>query len=245
MRPTPSHLFLGAALAASLAGNAYALWPRDDDGSHHRPPAPRAAPTPKARPVADPAAELRACEDRLKARQAKDALRSLAAGLRASRATTGGDGDEASGSAAELRCRIAEKQLRDRWREKEKETIADLRASLAKAAEQERNAASEARRFADSLGARPADRDRLVERYRPLRLARMAEIAAAIGAEPVDWDAATAAVRGLWADEDRLIADLFGTDAAGRFAADAEEGRLAVLMIAAALGGGPWPDAVF
>jgi hypothetical protein len=244
MHPTRSTVILGVALVASLAVNAIALWP-DEEPVAAKPPAPRRAiESPKAKPGASPAEELRKCEDRLKARQAKDALRSLAAGLRASR-------DGASGKARgkddldDLRCRIAEQQMRDRWKEKEKGTIADLRKSLANAAEQERNAASEARRFADSLDSSAADRERLAERYRPVRIARMAEIAAAIGAEPVDYGAATEAVKGLWADEDRLIGDIYGAAAAERFAADADEGRLTVLSIISAMSGGPLPDGVF
>jgi hypothetical protein len=243
MRINRVHVLLATALVASLAVNAFALWPREEPAARTAPSALRPATSAKPRPTADPAASLRACERRLEARQARDALRSLADGLRAERA------DRAPAAAerepAELRCRIAEQQLRDRWREKAKETIADLRKSLADAAEQERNAVSEAKRFADRLGSSAADRDRLGERYRPVRIARMAEIAAAIGAEPVDYAAATAAVRGLWHDEDRLISEIYGAADGERFAADAEEGRLGVLMIIAALSGGEMPEGVF
>jgi hypothetical protein len=244
MRPTPSHVFLATALIASLAVNAIALWPAEEPAPNREPPVRRAAAFPKERSTANPAAELRACEDRLEARQAKDALRSLADGLRASRDEkpdkSGDDGD-----LDDVRCRIAEKQLRDRWREKEKETLANVRKSLSDPEEQERNAVDEAARYAKSLGLDAADRERLTERYRPLRMARMAEILDAIRVEPVDYAAARAAFRGLCRDEDRLISELYGPDAAGRLAADAEEGRLAVLMIIAAMSGQPLPDAVF
>ncbi|MCK9460915.1 MAG: hypothetical protein M0R80_14855 [Proteobacteria bacterium] len=244
MHPTRSTVILGVALAASLAVNAIALWPTEKPAARRGPPPSRAVEAPKAKPSASPAEELRKCEDRLKARQAKDALRSLAEALRVSR-------DGASGKARgkddldDLRCRIAEQQMRDRWREKKKETLADVRKSLSNAEEQERNAASEARRFADSLDSSAADRERLAERYRPVRIARMAEIAAAIGAEPVDYGAATEAVKGLWVDEDRLIGEIYGAAAAERFAADADEGRLTVLSIISAMSGGPLPDSVF
>jgi len=244
MRPTPSHVFLAIALVASLAVNAITLWPSAEPAAAKGPSPRRAVESPKVKPAASPAEELRACEDRLKARQAKDALRSLAEGLRASR-------DGASGKARDkddlddIRCRIAEKQMRDRWREKEKETLANVRKSLADAEEQERNAVDEAARYAKSLGLDAADRDRLTERYRPLRLARMEEVLAAIDGEPVDYEAARAAFRGLCGDEDRLISDLFGPDAAKRLATDAEEGRLTVLTIIAAMSGGEFPDEVY
>ena len=84
--------------------------------------------------------------------------------------------------------------------------------------------------------------DLLAERYLPLRRDRMARILGAIEKEPVDYEAARAEMRGLYADEDRLIAGLFGRGKADSFAADAEEGRLTVLTIIAALGGLPLPD---
>jgi hypothetical protein len=73
----------------------------------------------------------------------------------------------------------------------------------------------------------------------------MAEILAAIRADAVDYDAARAALRGLWEDEDHLIAEIYGAAAAKRFAADAEEGRLSVLAIIAAMSGGEFPNSVF
>jgi hypothetical protein len=197
-----------------------------------------------AQPSADPAASLRACEDRLKARQARVALRSLAAGLRASRdAKPEKSGDD--GDLDDVLCRIAKQQMRDRWREKEKETLANVRKSLADAAGLEDSMANDAKRFAESLDSSAADRDRLTERYRPLRSARMTEILSAIETDRPDYDAARGAFRGLWEDEDRLISEIYGPAAGERFAADAEEGRLGVLMIIAAMSGQPLPDAVF
>jgi hypothetical protein len=244
MRPTPSQVFLGTALAASLAVNAVALWPADEPTAAKPPTPRRAAEAPKARPDAAVARDLRTCEDRLKARQAKDALRSLADGLRASRDEKP-DNAVDDGELDDVRCRIAEQQLRDRWREKEKETLANVRKSLSDAEEQERNAVNDAERFAESLGSSAADRDRLTERYRPLRSARMAEILDAIDEAPVDYGAARGAFRDLWEDEDRLISEIYGPAAGERFAADAEEGRLGVLMIIAAMSGGEMPDGVF
>jgi len=244
MRPTPSHVFLGIALAASLAVNAIVLWPAEEPAAAKAPPPKGATAAQRAQPSADPAVSLRTCEDRLKARQAKDALRSLAAGLRASldEKTDGARGDGAKG---EMRCRIAEQQLRDRWREKEKETIANVRKSLSNAQDVENSTVGDGGRYAKSLGLDEAERERFIDRYRPIRSARSAEIDAALGAEPVDFARVEAGFRGLCADEDRLISELYGRDAADRFAADAEEGRLGVLMIIAAWSGGEMPDGVY
>ncbi len=237
-----TNLLLGAALAASLAVNAYALWPRERPAGAHGAPAPREvkpAEVGRAKKAGDEA--LRACEARLKAKQATAALRSLADGIRGARAPAldeAADGERPNARA----CRIAEKQLRDRWREKEKETLADVRRDLADPEKTARDAAADAKRYADELGATDAQRDLLAERYLPLRRDRMARILGAIEKEPVDYEAARAEMRGLYADEDRLIAELFGRGKADSFAADAEEGRLTVLTIIAALGGLPLPD---
>jgi len=244
MRPTPSHVFLGTALAASLAVNAVALWPTDEPAAKREPQVPRAAQQHKARDDAASAAEIRACEERLKARQAKDALRSLAAGLRASRDGSTGEPDD-RGDIAALRCRLAEQQVRDRWREKEKETLANVRKSLGNPQDVENSTVGDGGRYAKSLGLTEAERERFIDRYRPIRRARSAEIDAALGVEPIDYAAVEAGFLGLCRDEDRLISELFGPAAAERFAADAEEGRIAVLMIIAAWSGGAFPDAVY
>jgi hypothetical protein len=244
MRPTPSHVFLGAALAASLAVNAVVLWGGAEPAAAKPLPPRRAAEAARARPKTDPAVELRACEDRLKARQAKDALRSLAAGLRATldEKSEGADDDGAGG---EMRCRIAEQQLRDRWREKERETIANVRKSLSNPQDVENSTVGDGGRYAKTLGLRDSERERFIDRYRPIRRDRSAEIDAALGKEPVDFAAVERGFRGLCADEDRLISELYGRGAADRFAADAEEGRLGVLMILAAWSGGAMPESVF
>ena len=237
-------LLLGAALAASLAVNAYALWPRETPAAARQAVPPREE-VPSRAPRDEKAAAdaLRRCEARLKARQATEALRSLADGIRGSRAE---GRDDAAGDDPErpeaLLCRIAEKQLRDRWREKEKETLADVRRDLADPEKTARDAAADAKRYADKLGATDAQRDLLAERYLPLRRDRMARLLGAIEREPVDYEAARAEMQGLYADEDRLIAELFGKGKADGFAADAEEGRLTVLTVIAALGGLPLPD---
>jgi hypothetical protein len=244
MHPTRSTVILGAALAASLAVNAIALWPHGEPVAQPAPSTRRVPSAPKKHAEADPAAQLRACEDRLKARQAKDALRSLAAGLRASRdgkAEEAVDDEDRDG----VRCRIAEQQMRDRWREKEKETLANVRKSLSDAAGVEDSTVQDAKRIAKSLGSSAADRERLAERYRPLRKSRMTEILAAIETDRPDYGAAQAAFRGLWRDEDRLVSEIYGPSAGERFAADADEGRLGVLMIIAAMSGGPLPESVF
>jgi hypothetical protein len=243
MRPTPLHVFLGIALAASLAVNAILLWPTEKPAAAKAPPARRAAESSKAKPEANPVQELRACEDRLKARQAKDALRSLAAGLRAS-LDEKPEGANDDGARGEMRCRIAEQQLRDRWREKEKETIANVRKSLSNPQDVENSTVGDGGRYAKSLGLDETERERFIDRYRPIRSARSAEIDAALGAEPVDYARVEAGFRGLCADEDRLISELYGREASERFAADAEEGRLGVLMIIAAWSGGEFPESV-
>jgi hypothetical protein len=235
---------LGAALVASLALNAYALWPRERPAAAHGASAPREEkPAPEPRAGRTEAEALRTCEARLKAKQATEALRSLADGIRGSRAADDDERAEAERPSA-LRCRIAEKQLRDRWREKEEETLADVRESLSDAKRTARDAAADAERYAERLGATGAQRERFAERYLPIRRDRMARILAAIEKAPVDYAAALAEMKGLYADEDALVADLFGRGKADAFAADAEEGRLTVLTIIAALGALPLPDGV-
>jgi hypothetical protein len=241
MRVTPSHVFLGVALAASLAVNAVALWPGADPAERRAPPPRRAIEAPKAKPAASPAEELRACEDRLKARQAKDALRSLAAGLRASRdEKPEGKGEDRE--HAEILCRIAEKQMRDRWRDKAKETLEGTRNSLADAAAVERNAVKDAAAIAKDLGLSASETDRFTERFRTVRLESVRAANVALGKDPVDYAAMQDAVRRNFKEEVRLLAEMFGDATAERYAASTEEGELTVLAIIAAIGGLPLPD---
>lgn len=241
MHPTRSTVILGVALVASLAVNAIALWPDGEPVAQPAPSARRVPAAPRKHAEADPAATLRACEERLKARQAKDALRSLAAGLRASR-------DGASGKVRgkddldDLRCRIAEKQMRDRWREKKEETLANVRKSLADSEGQARNAIDDAERIAKSLDLSASETDRFTERFRPLRLETVGALSAALEKDPVDYTAAQDVMRRNFGEEIRLLAELFGDATAERYAADAEEGELTVLTMISAMGDLPLPD---
>jgi hypothetical protein len=141
-------------------------------------------------------------------------------------------------------CRIARNALKDDWLGKRQEIVQGVLKGLADPAEQERNVRSNAVRFAKILKLEGEDKAKLEQRYRDVRMARIGQIRAAIEDEPVNFEAVLDETRGLFSDEDRLMADLFGREASVTINTSERESRVAILIIIATLAGIPWEEAV-
>ncbi|MDD5309067.1 MAG: hypothetical protein PHU25_17275 [Deltaproteobacteria bacterium] len=176
--------------------------------------------------------------------QASNVMLSIARLLAgAAQAKSGLPGDKPL-TVEETLCRVARNALKDDWLGKRQEIVQGVRKDLADPVEQERNVRANTIKFARILKLEGKDMARLEQRYRGIRLARVQQIRAAIEDEPVNLEAMLDETRGLFTDEDRLIAELFGKDAAATLNAAEREGRVIVLIIIGTLAGIPWEEAV-
>jgi hypothetical protein len=141
-------------------------------------------------------------------------------------------------------CAIATEQLRKDWTAKGDSLTASLRRSLADDKDQEQGMRSEVKRFGNALSLSPADRDRLETHYGPLRKRRIADALAALNREPAGWGAVLGAARALWTDQDRLVKELFGSDAVGRIRQAEVRSRTAVMALVAAQAGLDWNQSI-
>lgn len=102
----------------------------------------------------------------------------------------------------------------------------------------------EVKRFGDALDLTPADRDRLETHYRPLRKKRIDEALVALGSQPPDYVAVRRAAAALFVDQDRLVKELFGSDAVGRLRQAELRSRTVVLALVAAQAGLDWKHSI-
>ena len=242
---------LGALLLASLGANVYLVFsstskppPPEREGAGDRasstasgagsaPTAPECPPRPGARETAEMFGRLLA-------------MRQLASGATPGEPTDR-DGlrdiqdERARREALSLVGQVAAKQD---WNEKRDELVESVLDSLADDERQLRDADGDARRFADALELTESEHELLERRYREPRLARMEELEQALDEDEPDYGAAFEALRGLYADEDALIEELFGADARDRLHDYEIDKRATILAIAATYAGLDWQQAI-
>jgi len=140
---------------------------------------------------------------------------------------------------ADMLCEVAKRMAVEEWARKKDDVTRGLRKTLPDGEEQERNVRHCARKAADLLGLSDADCERFEEHYREARLARMARAEELVRREPPDYAAILEEARGLFADEDRIAGELFGSAARERLRTAELEGRTTILALICALAGLP------
>jgi hypothetical protein len=236
---------LAVLLLASLALNARLLTRRPA-------PPPAAAPCPACAPAAvaaPPRVDATACERRLEACEGQGwAL--VAGAIAADRAPRKGgpapSDAQASTPAAQSAalCAKAEASLRETWQRDREKTVTNLIQSLGDREEQERNVGREVVRMRDVVGLGDRETAALEAAYRERRLARVATARAALMREPRDLGTLLEEARGLFADEDALLAKVGGAQARDTWRAEQVEGRTVFLAIAAALADREWDEGI-
>jgi hypothetical protein len=139
---------------------------------------------------------------------------------------------------------VAREKLRDEWKRQEASILKGLRSSLPDAAKQHDDAQREGHKLATEAGLDAATADRFAAAYEAQRLQRMNALLQAITPDPPDWSTAIEQARGLFADEDALMAQLGGDDAKKRLRTAQAEGRTVILAIGASLADAPWEQTV-
>lgn len=249
---TPMLLLL-TGLAASLGLNCYLLLGRAgaDPGGKRR----AASPVPRAGKATGGAAGERCCQalHACQLRRWQQVARTLREGLgrRAGSGEEEARGRKHPAAAAvdaeeraqrEALCQVAREHLRRDWARQRDKLTASLKRSLSDPDETEKDARQIAERFGRALGLGEAERETLERRYAAVRGQWIGQILQALGQEPPDLAAVFDAAHGLFADEDRLIRELFG-EAAVETIRDAERrSRTVVMALAATLADMPWDD---
>jgi hypothetical protein len=141
-------------------------------------------------------------------------------------------------------CDVAEEDLRRKWEGERDDITRSLRRDLRDLDKQQKEAAKDTEKFASEIGLDPAAQKDLLDAYEPLRRARIAAAASAVEADPPDYGAVLDEVQGLYADEDAVVARLYGEDAKQRLRAAETRGRTTIAAIAATLANAPWDDAI-
>jgi hypothetical protein len=139
---------------------------------------------------------------------------------------------------------VAREKLRDEWKRNEASILKGLRSTLPDPAKQHDDAQREGHKLATEAGLDPATADRFIAAYEAQRQQRMNALLQAITPDPPDWSAAIEQARGLFADEDALMAQLGGDDAKKRLRTAQAEGRTVILAIGASLADAPWEQTV-
>jgi len=237
---------LAVLLLASAALNARLLMKRPSPTPAAAPACAPCAPVaqaPPARPEPTP------CERRLEECQGQGwalVARAIAADRAPRRGAPAASDAQASTPAAQSAalCSRAEASLRETWQRDREKTVANLIQSLGDREEQDRNVGREVVRMRDTVGLGDRETAALEAAYRERRLARVATARAALAREPRDLGALLEEARGLFADEDALLAKIGGAQARDTWRAEQVEGRTVFLAIAAALADRAWDDAI-
>lgn len=246
---TISRLLPWGLLAVSLAAHLFLL--DRDRKAPARPPGRHPA-APRGITATADAPDTRECEARLGPLLAAERVRlTQALGWLSGRAPAREAPDEAAretrredADQEDALCRVAKRQLREHWASQREALTASLRRSLSDPKELSKGAAEEAGRLALAAGLGAADQAAFGDRYAPIRQKRLDAVLAAVRREPPAFDAALEEVLGLFADEDRLIAELGGEKALRRMRDGRCESRTAIAAIAAALADLPWDESI-
>ena len=137
-------------------------------------------------------------------------------------------------------CDITRRHERERWFNKRHKIAKSLVPNLEDQQKQRQDLEKEVKEFSRVLGWSEAQRERFQLQYGPARQKRLASVVGALTQEPVAFDAVLAQVRGLYADEDRLVLKLFGDRARRQLRAARLENRTLIMALAAAMAKVPW-----
>lgn len=186
------------------------------------------------------------CKARLRQCQRRGLEAVVRAGGAVQPATSGSE--EAAEVDLELQssvlCDVAKRRLKEGWHRRRERIIAKVLRDLQDANKQRRDLEREVEGFASTLGLDSGQRGQLRTRYAAARGRRITAIAAALGHRPADLETTLRQVKGLFADEDRIVGALFGEDARRQLRASQLEQRTTLLAIAAAMGGRPWDHTI-
>lgn len=137
-------------------------------------------------------------------------------------------------------CDVTRRKQRRRWYDKRHKIAESLMPNLTDAKKQQRDMDQDIDAFSRVLGWDAAQRARFAKQYAPARKRRVAAILTALKQEPVAFTAISSQVRGLFADEDRLVQGLSGDRARRQLRAARLENRTVIVAIAAAMADAPW-----
>ncbi|MFH2005937.1 MAG: hypothetical protein ABI333_05045 [bacterium] len=142
-------------------------------------------------------------------------------------------------------CEVAQESLRREWTRRRADLTASLVKSLGNREQMTRDLGREVDRFGDALGLTREDRERLRPHYRRLRENRFASALAALRRDPPDHRAVFHEAVGLFADQDRLVKELFGGANVQRLRSGELRSRTVVLALLAAQADLPWDDSIY
>ena len=146
--------------------------------------------------------------------------------------------------ADEVLCDVARSHLVQHWKREQANVTAAIRRSVFDDVRVATEMAGDLDRFATALAPSDEQREAFATRYRTARLARFEEARRALRREPVDYGSLFTTVRGLFADEDSIVRDLFGEESLTRLRALQAQKRTALLAILATYSDRSWDDAV-
>jgi hypothetical protein len=240
-------LALAALLLASLGFNVHQRVTRPAPP----PPQKQAEPCPEAPPPGASLCEkkLESCEKRgwelaLKVMASERPKRDASAPVPAAATTPAKPGDSSRAAQASALCSRAQATLRETWQRDRDAIGLGLAASVADPALLDKSIGEglDAMRQTLKLGAREAED--LERAYREKRVARASEVQKALEQEPKQWGKMVDAARGLYADEDALVARYAGSEGRDTWRAKQLESRTVLLALFASLADQEWDDSI-
>jgi hypothetical protein len=234
---------LAILLVASVGANVWLLNAR-------RAPAPAPKCPPAAAATAAPSEEaVAACEARLAAceRRGWEAVRKTIQEDHAAR-TDAGKPAPATNTAAAVHnvtlCAAAQAHLRETWQRDRELIVGNLVRSLNDPAEQERNMTSEISAMAEAAGLGLRDTANLDRLYREARTKRVAAAREGLAKQPPDLGAVLSATRGLFADEDALLARIGGEPARQAWRERQVGSRTVLMALWATMADEEWDESI-
>lgn len=139
---------------------------------------------------------------------------------------------------------IAREHLRRHWHNERDRIVANLRQTLGDPAKQDRDTLQNVSQFSRALALSEAERADLHRAYAPARARRIAQAHAVLAGDPPDFARLLATAKGLFGDEDDLVAARFGAEARARLRSAQIESRTTILAIVGAWAGVPWDQSI-
>ncbi len=134
---------------------------------------------------------------------------------------------------------LAREHLREHW-EKRRAGIEKWFRSLLQPEEQEKWIHKRVERFTSILDANDQQRDLFAAEYRAMVRPQLETVGSALNVDPVDYTVLTEQTRQLFANEDSLVAKIFGEQAREKFRASQVEARTRLLAIFATYSNEAW-----